>query len=253
MLAEILPLQVFAFFLVFVRIGAVLMFIPGFGEPFIPVRIRLVLALILTISLGAVVANTLPLLPETPTQLFFVIAGELIIGVLIGGAARITMSALHVAGTVIAFLTSLGFALFLDPTQGTQAALIATFLNLLGLVLIFATNLHLVMIQAMYDSYVLFAPGTTIPVGDFAELAIRLVSGAFRIGIQMAAPFIAYGLVFYVSLGILARLMPQFQVFFIAMPLQIMVGLSILAVVLPALMMWFLNYYEATVAQFLVR
>ncbi len=109
------------------------------------------------------------------------------------------------------------------------------------------------MIQAMYDSYVLFAPGTTIPVGDFAELAIRLVSGAFRIGIQMAAPFIAYGLVFYVSLGILARLMPQFQVFFIALPLQIMIGLSVLAVVLPALMMWFLNYYEATVSQFLVR
>lgn len=253
MLAEILPLQVFAFFLVFVRIGTVLMFIPGFGEAFIPVRVRLALAFVLTISLGAVVADTLPALPDTPIQLFFVIAGELVIGALIGGTARITMSALHVAGTVIAFLTSLGFALFLDPTQGTQAALIATFLNLLGLVLIFATNLHLVMIQAMYDSYVLFTPGTTIPVGDFAELAIRLVSGAFRIGIQMAAPFIAYGLVFYVSLGILARLMPQFQVFFIAMPLQIMVGLSILAVVLPALMMWFLNYYEATVTHFLVR
>ena len=205
------------------------------------------------ISPSGLPANTLPPLPDTPIQLFFVIAGELVIGVLIGGVARITMSALHVAGTVIAFLTSLGFAMFLDPTQGTQASLIATFLNLLGLVLIFATNLHLVMIQAMYDSYVLFAPGTTIPVGDFAELAIRLVSGAFRIGIQMAAPFIVYGLVFYVSLGIVARLMPQFQVFFIALPLQIMVGLSLLAVVLPALMMWFLNYYEATVAQLLVR
>lgn len=253
MLAEILPLQVFAFFLVFVRIGAVIMFIPGFGEPFIPVRIRLAMALILTVSLGAVVADTLPPLPDTPIQLFIVIGGELVIGLLIGGSARLTMSALHVAGTVIAFLTSLGFALFLDPTQGTQAALIATFLNLLGLVLIFATNLHLVMIQAMFDSYLLFEPGTTIPVADFADLAVRLVSGAFRIGIQMAAPFIAYGLVFYVSLGILARLMPQFQIFFIAMPLQIMVGLSILAVVLPALMMWFLNYYEETIAQFLVR
>ncbi len=253
MLAEILPLQVFAFFLVFVRIGAVIMFIPGFGEPFIPVRIRLAIALILTVSLGAVVADTLPPLPDTPIQLFIVIGGELVIGLLIGGSARLTMSALHVAGTVIAFLTSLGFALFLDPTQGTQAALIATFLNLLGLVLIFATNLHLVMIQAMFDSYLLFEPGTTIPVADFADLAVRLVSGAFRIGIQMAAPFIAYGLVFYVSLGILARLMPQFQIFFIAMPLQIMVGLSILAVVLPALMMWFLNYYEETITQFLVR
>lgn len=253
MLAEILPLQVFAFFLVFVRIGAALMFIPGFGEPFIPVRVRLSLALVLTIALGAAVAHTLPPLPDQPFQLLLVILGELLIGVLIGGAARMTMSALHVAGTVIAFLTSLGFALFLDPTQGTQGALIATFLNLLGLVLIFATNLHLVMIQALYDSYVLFTPGTLIPVGDFAELAIRLVNGAFRVGLQMAAPFIVYGLVFYISLGILARLMPQFQVFFIALPLQILVGLTILAVVLPALMMWFLNYYEATVTQFLVR
>jgi flagellar biosynthetic protein FliR len=253
MLAEILPLQVFAFFLVFVRLGAVLMFIPGFGEPFIPVRIRLVLALTLTVALGGVVADTMPPLPDAPIQLLLLIAGELVIGALIGGAARMTMSALHVAGTVIAFLTSLGFALFVDPTQGTQGALVATFLNLFGLVLIFATGLHLVMIQALYDSYVLFTPGSFAPVGDFALLAIGFISGAFRVGMQMAVPFIVYGLVFYISLGILARLMPQFQVFFIALPLQIAIGLSILAVVLPALMMWFLNYYETTIAQFLVR
>lgn len=253
MLAEILPLQVFAFFLVFVRLGAVLSFIPGFGEPFIPMRIRLVFALVLTAALGGVVADTVPPLPEEPVQLLLLIAGELVIGAMIGGAARISMAALHVAGTLIAFLTSLGFALFLDPTQGTQGALVATFLNLMGLVLIFATGLHLVMIQALYDSYVLFTPGTLAPVADFAGLAIRLVSGAFRVGVQMAAPFIVYGLVFYISLGILARLMPQFQVFFIALPLQIAIGLSILAVVLPALMMWFLNYYESTIAQLLVR
>ena len=229
------------------------MFIPGFGEPFIPVRVRLSLAVVLTIALGAAVADTIPALPDQPVQLLLVTLGELVIGVMIGGVARITMSALHVAGTIIAFLTSLGFALFVDPTQGTQGALVATFLNLMGLVLIFATNLHLVMIQALYDSYVLFTPGTVIPVGDFAELAVHFVSGAFLIGMQLAAPFIVYGLIFYTSLGVLARLMPQLQVFFIALPLQIILGLTILALVLPAAMMWFLNYYEATITQFLVR
>ena len=183
--------------------------------------------------------------------MFMLILGELVVGLLIGAAARLTMSALHVAGTVIAFQSSLGFALFVDPTQGTQGALIATFLTLLGLVLIFASGLHMLTLRAIADSYVLFAPGSLPNVGDFAALAVRYVSASFRVGVQIAAPFIVFSLTFYVGLGIMARLLPQIQVFFIGIPLQIFLALTILGLVLAPAMIWFLDHYEVRFVELL--
>lgn len=251
MLAELLPLDVFAVFLVFVRIAAALMLLPGIGEAYVSVQIRLAAAAVLTVAISPLVIGTLPILPDTPLELLMLILGELVVGVLIGAAARLMMSALHVAGTVIAFQSSLGFALFIDPTQGTQGALIAAFLSLLGLVLIFATGLHMMMIRALADSYVLFTPGQMPPVGDFAALAVRYVSSSFRIGIQIAAPFIVFGLVFYIGLGILARLLPQIQIFFIAIPLQIFLSLTIFGLVLAPMMIWFLDHFEVRFVELL--
>jgi flagellar biosynthetic protein FliR len=251
MLAELLPLDVFAIFLVFVRLAAALMLMPGIGEAYVSVQVRLAAAAVLTVAISPLVIGTLPILPATPLELLMLILGELVVGILIGAAARLMMSALHVAGTVIAFQSSLGFALFVDPTQGTQGALIATFLTLLGLVLIFATGLHMMMIRALADSYVLFTPGQLPPVGDFAALAVRYVSSSFRIGIQIAAPFIVYGLVFYIGLGILARLLPQIQIFFIAIPLQIFLALIIFGLVLAPTMIWFLDHFEVRFVELL--
>ena len=251
MLAELLPLDVFAVFLVFVRIAAALMLLPGIGEAYVSVQIRLAAAAVLTVAISPLVIGTLPILPATPLELLMLILGELVVGLLIGAAARLMMSALHVAGTVIAFQSSLGFALFVDPTQGTQGALIAAFLSVLGLVLIFATGLHMMMIRALADSYVLFTPGQLPPVGDFAALAVRYVSSSFRIGIQIAAPFIVFGIIFYIGLGVLARLLPQIQIFFIAIPLQIFLSLVIFGLVLAPMMIWFLDHFEVRFVELL--
>jgi flagellar biosynthesis protein FliR len=237
--------------LVFARLSAALMLMPGIGEAYVSIQIRLAVAIVLTIVISPLVIGTLPILPATPLELMILILGEIVVGIMIGMAARLTMSALHVAGTVIAFQSSLGFALFVDPTQGTQGALIATFLTILGLVLVFASGLHMMMIRALADSYVLFTPGQLPPLGDFAALALRYVSSSFRVGIQIAAPFIVFGLVFYIGLGILARLLPQIQIFFIAIPLQIFLALIILGLVLAPSMIWFLDHFELRFSELL--
>ena len=244
MLTELLPIDVFAVFLVFVRLAAALMLMPGIGEAYIPFQIRLAGAAVLTIAISSIVAPTLPSLPALPIDMLILILGELCVGLLIGASARLTMSALHVAGTVIAFQSSLGFALFVDPTQGTQGALIATFLTLLGLVLIFASGLHMLTLRALADSYILFNPGNLPNVGDFASLAIKYISNSFRVGIQIAAPFIVFSLTFYVGLGVMARILPQIQVFFIAIPLQIFLALMVFGLVLAPAMIWFLDHFE---------
>lgn len=252
MLAQILPADLFSTLLVFVRLGAALLVLPGFGEIYISQRVRLALAFTLTIVVAPLVVHTLPAQPAMPVELVVLIGGEAAVGLLIGGAARLMISSLHVAGTVIAFQSSLAYASTIDPTQGTQSALVATLMTILGTVLIFASGLHFMMLQAMVDSYELFPPAALPPFQDFMEAAIGFVTGAFRVGMQIAAPFIVYGLVLYMGMGLMARLMPQMHVFFIILPLQIVTAFVVLMVTLGAIMVWFLDYFEEGLSQFLM-
>ncbi len=252
MLADILPAEIFALFLVFVRLGATLMIIPGFGEIYIPTNIKLVIALGITLAMAPALIHLLPALPPTPLELFLLVTGEIVIGLVMGAVGRFTVTALHVSGTVIAFQSSLAFALMMDPSQGIQGALIASLFSLIGIVLIFATDLHLVMLRAIYGSYELFPPGQVPLTGDMATMATDLIANSFKLGIQMAAPFIVYGIVLYTGVGLLARLMPMLPFFFVLMPLQIYAAFTVLAITISAIMLWFLSYYEERITELLI-
>jgi flagellar biosynthetic protein FliR len=170
---------------------------------------------------------------------------ELLIGAVLGLTARLTISALQVAGSVVAQQLGLGFVTAVDPTQGQQGLILGNFLTMLGLTLVFAADLHHLVIAALNDSYTLFRPGELPIVGDVAALTTRTVANAFRIGIQLSAPFLVFGLLFNLGLGVLSRLMPQMQVFFVGMPLSILVGFLILILVLGAMMIAFLGSVES--------
>ncbi len=253
MLVQIVPATLYAFLIVLSRVGATLMLAPGIGENSVSPRIRMALALLVSLLLFSVVRADIPPMPAQPLMLAPLIFGEVLIGLLLGGIGRLALSALQVAGTVMAFQSGLGFGQFFDPTQSGQSALLASLLGFVGLVLIFVTNLHLLMLRALADSYRLFPVGALPPMGDFAHMATLLVAGAFRIGIQIAAPFIVYGLVFTVAIGALNRLMPQAQISFISMPAQILGALVILLGSIGIGMTWFLNYYQSSLTPFLVR
>ena len=165
--------------------------------------------------------------------------------------ARLVLAAMQVAGASIAFQMGLGFAVSNDPTQGQQGALIGTFLSMLALTMIFATDMHHLFIMALVQSYKLFQPGDILPTSDIMQAVIELISGMFVIGIQVSAPFMVFGLVFYLGLGLLSKLMPQIQIFFIAMPANIMIGFILLAVVLATVMTWYLDHIEESIRPFL--
>jgi flagellar biosynthetic protein FliR len=251
MLGELIPAQTFAFMLVFARVGGMVMLMPGFGEMAVSPWIRLGLAVAISAVIYPLVGATLPVMPPVAVGLAFAVGTEAMTGVFIGGMARLLLSALHVGGTVIAFQTGLAAAQGFDPAQQSQSAIVATFLTLIGVNLIFATNMHHLLIRAMVDSYSIFTPGNLPPVAQFSELAIATTAKSFAMGIQLASPFLVFGLIFNVGLGLIARLMPQLQVFFIAAPAQIMLGFTILAAVLSSTMMWFLDHFEAGMSPFL--
>jgi flagellar biosynthetic protein FliR len=251
-LDQILNTNIFAFFLVFVRLGGAMTLIPGFGETVISPRVRLTISLAVAVALFPLVGELVPSMPQSPFALIGLMLMEFVIGLLIGAAARLLMSALHVAGTVISFQSSLGFAQTVDPTAGNQGVVIVGLMNLLGLVMIFALGLHHMMLKALVDSYVIFPPGVAPPFNDFAELVVGFVSQSFTLGFQIATPFVVYGLIFYICLGLLTRLMPRIQLFFIVLPLQILLSLTILMIILPIGVLWFLDHFEAHLANFLV-
>lgn len=241
MLERLVLVDVLTFFLVFCRVGSAVMVLPGFGEAMVSPQVRLLLALAVTLVVAPVVG---PALAGTPGGLEMLLITEIGVGLFVGAAARMMMSALQVAGNVIAFQTSLAGAMAFDPMSNTQTPVTGTFLSTLGLVLVFVADLHHLMLAGIVESYRLFVPGQLPPIGDFAEAATRIIGDSFRIGMQLSAPFLLVGILVTVGMGLLSRLMPQVQVFFLAVPVQIMIGLLVLALTLSFGMSWFLEGYE---------
>ena len=249
-LADFTP-QLLVYFLVFARTGAMIMLLPGVGEAGIPSTVRLVLALAISFAFAPTVAHQYPAqVPTSELALGLLLFQELTAGLLVGAMARVIMGALSIAGNLIAMQTGLSYAQQVDPTSDQQDVVVGNFLSMLGVVVIFATNLHHLAIGAVAGSYSMIPPGAALPTGDMAELTVRLVSGSFALGLQLAAPFLVFGFAVNAAMGLLARLMPQLQVFFIAMPVNILAGFLILLLLIGSMMTLFLNYYATQMGSF---
>ncbi|MEM8987697.1 MAG: flagellar biosynthetic protein FliR [Pseudomonadota bacterium] len=250
-LTDLGVMNVFAFFAIFARVGTIMMTIPAFGDQSLNPQIRMGAAFAVSAAMFPFASRYYGMPPETVLGLVGVVVGEILVGLFIGVTARILLSALNIAGQMISMQTGLAMAQAMDPTQQTQGAMIGSFLTILGVTMIFATDLHHVMLAAMRDSYILFAPGTFLSFPDISEIALTAFAGAFRLGLQLAAPFFVFGLCFYLGIGLLSRLMPQVQIFFIAMPANILLGFLLLMLLLSLIMTAFLTAYEAFLVQFL--
>ncbi len=233
------------FFLLFARVGTMFMLLPAIGERTIPARIRLSVALIFSVVLYPLIAPELGPVPETLAGLGAALGHELAVGFILGGLTRLVLVAAQVAGAVIAYQMGLSMAQTADPTQGgVQGAIVGNFLAFTGIVLIFTTEMHHMLLAGIYQSYFYFPVDAPLMLGDAADMATRIIAGGFITGVQMAAPLLIFGLVFYLGLGILGRLMPQIQVFFMMMPANIIVGLVLFALLLVLMMTWYLAHIE---------
>ena len=177
---SLLPALAATFMLVFARVGAMVMLLPGFGESNIPVRVKLSIALLLTLILLPLHRSAYHVDMGSMASLMVLMLHEIVIGIVLGATARVTLSALQVAGSVIAQQLGLGFVTAVDPTQGQQGLLIGNFLTILGIALLFATDTHHLVISALNESYRIFSPGELMPSGDVAALATRAFATALR-------------------------------------------------------------------------
>lgn len=225
----------FSYFIVFARLGTALIFMPGFGETQIPVRVRLSFALVLCAALlpATPVRNVLP---TDPLAMGLLLGTEATIGLWIGLSARILLSALQFAGYQVGQVSGLANAF--GPSFGAfeGATMVATLLLVSAVAMIFVTDTHHLILRALLSSYDLFVPGQPLMVEDMTQQIIKAGAKSLYIGTAISAPFFVMGVVLNLGMGLANRMMPQLPVFFVAASLLIAAGLYILAVAIPSIL-----------------
>ena len=231
-----LPVWGFGLVLLISRSGAAAMMLPGIGEIELPRTVRAGFALALTILLLPVIAPMLPSVPASPLLMFGMVAAEIATGLWLGWLPRLLMQALPVAGQFTASMIGLASVLQPDPALGPQTTALARLFSLAAPVVVFASGLYALPLAALAGSYHLIAPGTLLPVADSVPGAVAAVGETFALALRLAAPFVAVSLLWHCGLGLLARLVPNLQVFAAAMPGQILGGLVLLPLLAGAML-----------------
>jgi len=245
--------ELFAIFLVFVRVGAAIAVLPGFRAAYVAVRVRLTLALALALLLAPALAGALPPMPGEPVALALLIIGEALIGAFLGLIPRIAIAALHAAGTFTAFFGSFTSAVVQDAVADQQSSTLAGFFLTAGMVLVFVADLHHLMLRALADSYALFPSGVPFASGAAAEGLGRTLAASFALGLQLSAPFLIVSIASNVAVGLLGRLMPQLPVLFFGLPVQLSLHIWVLMLAFSGVMMTFLNQFSETLVGMIGR
>lgn len=250
-LETFLTTGVFAFLMAFVRIGTAVMIMPGIGNTFVPPQIRLYFALGFAFVFFPVIQSRIPDPMPGTGMLLVLLSFEFVIGMFIGLISRILMTALDVAGMIISMQSSLANAQLFNPAFASQGSIIGAFMTLIGMTLLFVTDLHHLMILAVTQSYDMFPVGKIPEIGSVTELITNAVAGSFAVGVQMTAPFLVLILLLYIGMGIMTKLMPTVQVFMIAVPVQIWLALVTFALVMSAMMLIWLGQFDKGMKFFL--
>lgn len=216
------------------RIMGLIAVAPLFGNASVPARLKIGLG----VMLALIIAPTVPSLPAMdPMSLpgLLILTQQLIIGLAMGLAMRIVFAAVEMAGEITGMTMGLGFATFFDPQSRGRSSAISQFLALLTLMVYLATNLHLVLLSTLANSF------TTMPISELplgGHMFQQLTSWGGRIfssGVQLSLPIVAALLITNISLGILTRAAPQLNLFGIGFPITIGVGFIMIGLTLPYL------------------
>jgi flagellar biosynthetic protein FliR len=238
-LLEQLPTFGFAFMLVLSRVGCACMLLPGVGEQEVPTTIRVGFAFAMTALLLPVLLPIMPPAPIAATQGVGMIVAEVVTGLWLGWITRLVLLALPLAGQIAASM--LGIANVLQPNTalGAQSTALSHLLGLAAPVAVLAGGLYAMPLAALQGSYRLIPPGALLPAADGASSAMEAVGACFAVALRLSAPFVLAGTVWQVALGLLARLVPQLQVYFAALPGQILGGVLLLAMLAgPMMVAW---------------
>lgn len=217
-------------FIIFCRIGGCLMLVPGFSSPRVPARFRLFIAFGVTLALAPAVLPTFAsIAPQPhPAILLRLIVSETLIGATIGLMARFFYLALQTIATAMATATGLGQLPGLPIDEAEASAPFVTLITITATTIMFVTNQHAEVIRALAGSYTRIVPASEFNAqANLIQLADRLAE-TFFLALRIGAPFMIYGVIVNLAIGLMNKLTPQIPVYFISLPFVITGGLFIL-------------------------
>jgi flagellar biosynthesis protein FliR len=215
-----------AFILVLIRISAIIMMSPAFGDATVPATVKWGLSILISLLLFPTVKGGIPTMGDFGLLTLVVgIAGELLIGIIIGFSARLIFAGIQLAGEMLGFQMGFSVASVIDPTSSVQVSVIAEFQYLLSILLFLTVNAHHLFISAIADSYRAIPPLSIYLSGPLLQAFVSLSKDLFVIAVKISAPVTAVLFFTNVAMGLVARTVPQMNVFMVSFPLQIGIGL----------------------------
>jgi flagellar biosynthetic protein FliR len=216
---------------------------PLFGNAGVPLRVKVLLGVFLALVIAPLVP-AVPAVDPTSWAGLLILVKEMIIGLAMGFAMRLVFAAVEYAGEVASQTMGLGFAMFFDPSTRGRSSAISQFMALVATMAFLAVNGHLVLLEALAESFIAM-PITETPFSSNAALELARWGGRiFSAGLQIAMPIIAALLITQVALGILTRAAPQLNIFGIGFPITLGVGFLTLSLALPYLSAPIVNLFN---------
>ena len=228
----------------FARVSALVATMPVFGTKFAPVRIRLYLALAVTLAIY-------PSLPPMPAidalsgEGVVLIFQQLLIGISMGMFFQMIFAGFVIGGQTIAMKIGLGFSMMVDPIAGSQVPVLGMLYTLMVSLLFLAFNGHLLLFELLADSFRVMPVGTSGVSREGIWEVVQFSGRMFRIALMMAITVIAALLVVMLAFGVVTKAAPQFNIFAVGMPIFMMMGFAVITLTLPDVLLHFSKELEA--------
>ncbi len=239
--------EVVTFMLVLGRAVGLIVSAPFWGSRVVPMMVRAWVAMLLAMATYPLVQAVVQPQEITLIALFFGLAGEILLGLILGWIAQLLFSGMRLAGQEIEIKSGLGLSHIVDPNDGTQSGVFAAFLDLMAGLIFFAMNGHHLLIQALLSSYRVFPLGGEKFAPRIIEGLVSSAGEIFAIALRVSAPVLIGLLLSDIVLGILSRAIPQMNVFMVAQPLQFGFTILLLLLSLPALVWFFVRHFPLMV------
>ena len=226
--------QLAAFLLVLARTSGIFLLSPFFGSMNIPTQIRAAVAITMAfVTSPVIIEKTTVTAPESVLMFGGTVAQELFVGWMIGFIAFVAFAAINMAGKIMDMQVGFSVAQVMDPTSGQQAPLIGSFLYNLAVIYFLVVNGHHILISALFESFNRIPLDGIIWNDSLADFIGDVTAGVFLVGMKIAMPVTFAILITNVGMGILARTMPQMNIFVVGIPMHLTIGSFMLAMLLP--------------------
>ncbi|MEN6625666.1 MAG: flagellar biosynthetic protein FliR [Candidatus Sumerlaeia bacterium] len=226
-----IPLEPFyVFMLVLIRVGFIMAFFPLMGETFIPVRVRVLMAFVISLAIAPVAPVTAAQLPGSIMGFALLVLSEALFGFAIGFVGKIVFAIIQFAGQIAGEQMGFGLVNAIDPTGSHQTSVVAELQYVMAVLIFLAGNFHHGFLAAAAASFQTLPPGAAVAGNGLAALMSGLGGMMFAMAVKFAMPIIVIVFAINVGLGMIARAVPQINVFMESFPLRIMAGVSVLLI-----------------------